>query len=123
MGIKRKVCGAPQISRIPTSSYCVKTPRGCHGLVPLEVHGRCYTGPSCWPKDATGLPRGDSRSLLHKPVASLDPTMASLGPNNSAFCSSKRESPRDKPVASSEFSQSLRRWVCAKSGVRRICRL
>ena len=52
------------------------------------------------PKDATGLPRGDSRSLLHRPVASLDPTMASLGLNNSALCSSKRESPLDKPVAS-----------------------
>ena len=26
-----------------------------------------------------------------------------FGPNNSALCSSKRESPRDKPVVSSEF--------------------
>ena len=137
-------------------------PRAC----PVEIHARCYISPSCWSKDATGLSRGDSRSLLHKPellvqrchglapwrftVAAtqarvvgpkmpracpveihaccytarvVGPKMPRacpveihgrcyispwhlwtqqcvFGPNNSALCSSERESPRGKPVAS-----------------------
>jgi len=55
--------------------------------------------------DATGLPRGASRLLLfsferepprHKAVASSPP-------NKKHRCSNQRDSPRDKPVASSTF--------------------
>jgi hypothetical protein len=85
--------------------------QGCHGLVPLEVHVRCYTRPSCCAKDATGLPRGDSRWLLVLRHGYSAVSSEREPPTGQARGISRVECvvavivnlQRDKPVASLEF--------------------
>ncbi len=78
--------------------------RGCHGLVPWSFTLVAITSDHFF-LDATGLSRGDSRSLLtsgqreppgDKPVASA---------STSGDCSRQRDSPRREAVAS--FSQLM----------------
>src|SRR5687768_6627983 len=95
-------------------------PRAC----PVESHAYYYPGKNNRRSDATGLSRGGSRLLLSRQkyrrldatglsrggsrlllsrqkYRRLDATGLSRGGSRSQLCSLKRETPRDKPVASS----------------------
>ena len=76
-----------------------KMPRAC----PVEIHACCYTSSSCWAQRCRGL-------VPWRITLAATQARGIFGPNNSGLCSSKRDSPRDKPVASSEFSRSLCSW-------------
>jgi len=101
-------------SCIPTSSETVKTPRMPRAC-PVEIHACCYTRPGggskgviAGSKDATGLCSSDRESPRGKPVASLGQQLG--------LCSGDREPPTGQARGiPSEFSQSLTKWVCAEN--------
>jgi len=100
----------------PSTPETVKT-RGCHGLVPLEVHGACHIRPTLGARDATGLPRGGFTLAANRRIDLALQTSRQVNLHGASpwHLASRLQFvvaaivnlQRDKRVASSEFSQSL----------------